>query len=122
MVLPVGVCDAKTGPGKKILFADELAMFISRLNSQLPYELQLVIRQGRAENLELLTATQYPKDYPPDVRKGVTEWVCFNTNEPENLDAIRPDFRGVDVVTHFPAGEFISYSRASGAERRGKLF
>jgi GTPase SAR1 family protein len=113
---------AKTGPGKKILFADELAMFIDRLNSQMPYELQLIVRQGRAENLELLTATQYPKDYPPDVRKGVTEWVCFNTNEPEDLDAIRPYFRGVDVVTDFPAGEFIAYNRASGAELRGKLF
>lgn len=48
---------AKRGHGKNILFADELAMFIDRLNSQMPCELQLIVRQGRAENLELLTAT-----------------------------------------------------------------
>jgi GTPase SAR1 family protein len=112
----------KTGAGKKILFVDEMAMFVDKLNVQMPYELQLVVRQGRAENLELLMATQFPKDYPPDVRKGVTEWICFNTNEPEDLDAIRPYFRGVDQVADFPPGTFVAYNRASGGELREKIF
>ena len=112
----------KRGAGKKIFYADELAMFVDRLSSQMPYELQLLVRQGRAENLELLAATQFPKDFPPEVRKSVTEWVCFNTNDAGELAAVRDYFPNVDAVAELPRGSFISYNRESGAELRGKLF
>lgn len=45
-------------------------MFVDKLSSQMPYKLQLGVRQGRAENLELMVATQFPKDYPPEIRKN----------------------------------------------------
>jgi len=52
----------------------------------------------------------------------VTEWVCFNTIEPGELDAVRPYFRGVDQVAGLPKGSFIGYNRESGEELAGRLF
>lgn len=77
---------------------------------------------GRAENLELLTATQHPRDYHRDIRAEVTEWVCFSSDEPAELDAVRPYYSGVDRVAERPRGSFIGYNRGSGAELRGKVF
>ncbi|MEI6197377.1 MAG: hypothetical protein WCS42_23930, partial [Verrucomicrobiota bacterium] len=112
----------QTGPGKKILFADELKMFVESRADMLPVEFETVLRQGRGWNLELLTATQFPKDYARPIRASVTEWVCFSTDEPDDLDAVRPYFRGVDRVSGLPRGSFIAYNRDSGAELCGKLF
>ena len=77
---------------------------------------------GRSENLELLSATQHPRDYHRDIRAEVTEWVCFSMDEPGELDAVRPYFRGVDRVAQLPRGSFIAYNRESGADVAGKLF
>lgn len=71
---------------------------------------------GRAENLELLTATEHPRDYHRDIRAEVTEWVCFSTDEPGDLDAVRPYFRKVDRVANLPRGSFIANNRETGAE------
>jgi hypothetical protein len=111
---------AQRGPGKKVLFVDELWRFVNA--QQLPTELKKVARMGRAENLELLTATQHPRDYHRNIRAEVTEWVCFQTTEPDDLDAARPYFGGVDCVTALARGSFISYNRESGAELWGKVF
>ncbi len=111
---------SRRGPGKKILFIDELWRFVDA--QSLPAELERVARMGRAEGLELLTATQHPRDYHRDLRAEVTEWVCFNTVEPDELDAVRPYFRGVDRVASLPRGSFIAYHRESGAELAGKVF
>ena len=63
---------SKRGPGKKVLFVDELWRFV---NAQaLPVELEKVVRMGRSENLELLTATQHPRDYHRDIRAEVAAW------------------------------------------------
>ena len=77
-----GVC--QRGPGKKILYIDELRNFVSKF-SLFP-EVSRIARMGRAEHLELLSSTQYPRDYHTDLRGAVTEWVCFNTEEPAELD------------------------------------
>ena len=111
---------SRRGPGKKILFVDELWRFVDA--HSLPAELEKVARMGRAEGLELLSATQHPRDYHRDLRAEVTEWVCFNTIEPGDLDAVRPYFRGVDRVASLPRGAFIAYNRESGAELAGTVF
>ncbi len=111
---------SRRGPGRKILFVDELWKFVD--TNSLPAELEKVARMGRCENLELLTATQHPRDYHRDLRAEVTEWICFSMNEPGELDAVRPYFRGVDRVAELPRGSYIAYNRESGAELSGKLF
>lgn len=111
---------SKRAAGKKIVFIDELWKFVDRFN--LPVELKRLSRMGRAENLELLTGTQHPRDYHADLRAEVTEWVCFNMVEPAELDAVRAYFRGVDAVATLPRGSFIAYNRESGAELTGKVF
>jgi hypothetical protein len=113
---------SRRGPGKKVFFCDELWKFVGNRADSLPVELSRIIREGRAENLELITATQFPKDYARPLRASVTEWVCFSTNEPAELDAVRPCFRGVDQVAQLPRGSFIGCNRESGAELAGKLF
>lgn len=79
-------------------------------------ELQPSLVMDRAENLELLTATQHPRDCQRDLRAEVTEWVCFSMSEPGELDAVRPCFRGVDRVAGLQRGEFMACNRESGAE------
>jgi hypothetical protein len=111
---------SKRGPGKKIFYVDELWHFADA--QSLPVELEKIARMGRAENLELLSSTQHPRDYHRDIRAEVTEWVCFSTDEPGELDAGRPFFRGVDKFAGIPKVQFIAYHRVSGAELSGKLF
>ena len=111
---------SKRGPGKKVFFVDELWRFVD--NNSLPEELERIARMGRAENLELISATQHPRDYHRDIRAEVTEWVCFSMSEPGELDAVRPYFRGVDRVADLPRGSFIAYNRETGAELAGRLF
>jgi DNA helicase HerA-like ATPase len=116
----MGVASRPARAGQKVLFLDELWRFVNA--QQLPAELEKVARMGRAENLELLTATQHPRDYHRDIRSEVTEWVCFHTTEPDDLDAVRPYFSGGDCVTALARGSFISYNRENGAEPWGKIF
>jgi len=111
---------SKRGPGKKILYVDELWHFADA--QSLPVELEKIARMGRAENLEFLSSTQHPRDYHRDIRAEVTEWVCFSTDEPGELDAVRPYFRGVDRIAGMAKGSFIAYNRDSGQELSGKLF
>lgn len=111
---------SRRGPGKKVLFVDELWKFVDAQN--LPSEFEKVARMGRAENLELLSATQHPRDYHRDIRAEVTEWICFSMDEPGELDAVRPYFSGVDRIKGLPRGSFIAYNRESGADLAGKLF
>lgn len=111
---------SRRGPGKKVFYVDELWHFADA--QSLPAELEKIARMGRSENLELLSSTQHPRDYHRDIRAEVTEWVCFNTMEPGELDAVRPYFRGVDRVAELPRGSSIGYNRESGAEMSGELF
>ena len=111
---------SRRGPGRKILFVDELWQWCDARS--IPDELGDVVRTGRTEGLELLSATHSPRDYHRDIRRMVTEWVCFNTVEPADVDAIRPYFAGVDRITTLPRGKFIAYSRESGQELAGQIF
>lgn len=111
---------SKRGPGKKVLFVDELWQWCDGLS--IPGELENLARTGRIEGIELVSATHSPRDYHRDLRRLVTEWVCFNTKEPADLDAVRPYYSGVDKVADLARGEFLAYNRDSGAELRGRLF
>jgi hypothetical protein len=111
---------SQRGPGRKIIYLDELKQFASKF--YIPPELNKIARLGRAENLELLTSTQYPRDYHSDIRGAVTEWVCFSCTEPAELDAVRPYFPNVDKAAGLPLGSFIGFNRNSQAELPGKVF
>jgi hypothetical protein len=111
---------SQRGPGKKVLYIDELKNFASKF--YVPPEIDRIARMGRAENLELVLSTQYPRDYHADLRSAVTEWICFKTTEPAELDAVRPYFPGVDKVATLNKGQFIGYNRDNGEELAGKVF
>lgn len=111
---------AQWGPGRKILYVDELREFGNKF-SVMP-EINRVIRNGRFHGLQLLTSTQYPRDYHVDIRAGVTEWVMFNCSEPDDLDKIRPYFKQVDVLPALARGEFIAVNRDGGAMMRARIF
>jgi hypothetical protein len=108
------------GPGRKIIYLDDLANFGCKY--AVPPELSRIIRTGRFVGLELLTSTQYPRDYHADIRGGVTEWVCFKCTEENDLAAVRPYFSAVDKVKDLQRGQFISYSRDFETELAGKMF
>ncbi len=110
----------KSGPGRKIVYLDELKEFQSRFS--LPPEIARLARLGRACGCQLLTSTQFPRDYHADLRGSVTEWVCFSCTEPAELDAVRAYFSGVDVAARLPKGEFVAFNRNSGEQISGKLF
>jgi len=111
---------SKRGPGQKVLFVDELWQWCDGLS--IPAELENAARTGRVHGLELITATHSPRDYHRDLRRLVTEWVCFNCVEPADLAAVRPYFPGVDKAAQLPRGNFLAYNRESGGELAGKLF
>ena len=113
---------AARGPGKKILFVDEMRTLVPARSDLIPPALEKIFREGRELNLELLTATQFPKDYPTPIREAVTEWVAFNTSEPDNLAAMRPYFPRVDRVASLALGEFLAVNRNTGAELAGRIF
>jgi DNA helicase HerA-like ATPase len=110
------------GPGNKVLFVDEMRRFVPSRSDLVPWEVDQIFREGRAVGLETVLATQYPRDYSKNIREEVSEWVCFNINEPDNLEAVRPYFPTVDRVASLPRGSYLAYNRESGAELAGKLF
>ena len=71
---------------------------------------------------EALAGSPIPRDFFKTIREEVTEWVCFNINEPDNLDAVRPYFSGVNRVTALRPGEYLAFNRNSGAEMGGRIF
>lgn len=113
---------SRGGTGRKVLMIDELRRFIPSRSDMIPLEIDQLFREGRIENIELVLSTQYPRDFAKTIREEVTEWICFNINEPDNLDAVRPYFPGVDVAATLARGEFVAYNRESGGQMRGKLF
>ena len=110
------------GPGKKILFVDEMRTLVPSRSDQIPPPLEKIFREGRELNLELLLATQYPKDFAVPIREACTEWVAFSSVEPDNLAVLRPYVPGVERVAALPLGSFIAVNRNSGTELPGRVF
>ncbi len=113
---------SRRGPGRKVFHCDEAHNFLPTRSDMLPAFFSRILREGRAEDLEVLLSTQFPKDYARIVRSSVTEWVMFNTVERDELDAVRPYFPGVDRAAQLRPGEFLAVNRHSGAELAGRVF
>jgi hypothetical protein len=112
---------SQRGPGPKIFYVDEMWKFTDAHNVA-PEEVEDIVRGVyRAHGLQFLSSTQHPRDYHRSIRAEVTEWVCFNTIEPGDLDAVRPYFAGVDEAATLPKGKFIAYNRDSGGISSGQL-
>ena len=77
---------SKTGPGKKVFYADEIWKYCSP--HQIPVELATVAQTGRIEGLELLTATQLPHKVHASITGQSTEVISFRLDEPLALARI----------------------------------
>jgi hypothetical protein len=77
---------------------------------------------GRAENLELATATQLPHKIHASITGQSTEMVCFRVNEPLALDKVQELGGDRNAVQALPLGSLISWNRRSLSRREGKLF
>lgn len=107
-------------PGRKILLVDEIWQW-SNSRKPVPPELENVIRTGRTEGLELLTATHSPREYHELIRSQATEFVAFNTIEPKQLESIEPYWTDVGAAAKLSVGEFLAFNRESGATLAGRL-
>lgn len=112
---------SQRGPGRKILFVDEAWQWWDSRNEP-PDEVQNIVRTGRVHGLEFVSATHSPREFHRNIRRLVTEWVAFNTCEPDDLDAIRPYWPGVDKAASLPKGQFLAYNRETFAELGGRVF
>ncbi len=113
---------AARGPGKKILFVDEVRTLVPARSDQIPPQLEKIFREGRELNLELLLATQFPRDLATPIRDAHTEWVAFNSEEPDNLAVLRPYVRDVERVARLRLGQYLAVNRNTRAELSGRMF
>jgi hypothetical protein len=77
---------------------------------------------GRAENLELVTATQLPHKIHASITGQSTEMVCFRVNEPLALDKVEELGGDRNAVQALPLGSFVSWNRLSLSRLAGKVF
>ena len=81
--------------------------------------LENIIRTGRIEGLEFLSATHSPREYHELIRSQATEFIAFNTIEPAQLDSIRPYWPGVEKAAKLPKFHWLAFNRDSGGELEG---
>jgi len=111
---------SKRGPGKKVLFVDELWQWCDA--KSIPVELQNIVITGRVEGLQLLSCTQRPRHFHVDIRAQVTECVLFNMAEPEEIKTLKAYYASAHKAASLPRGQFLGYNRESGAELLGRVF
>lgn len=109
---------AKSGPGRKILFVDELWDECTPHN--FPDDLLAVVKTGRFDALEFIGVTHRPREFPMALRSAVTEWVCFHTAEKVELDVLGEYCPRPERVAALPTvGRFLAFNRESGGELFG---
>lgn len=108
------------GPGRKVFFADEIWRWVSP--HVMPRELATICQMGRAENLELMTATQLPHKLHSSIIGQCTEAVCFRLDERLAFAAIREMGLSPDEIAALPLGKFIARNRLSNRIVSRKLF
>jgi hypothetical protein len=111
---------SRRGPGKKVFLADEVWRWCSP--TSIPRELGALAQMGRAEGLELLTATQLPHKYHSSITGMSTELVCFRLDERLALDAVQDLGADRAAVQALPLGSFVSWNRISRARLPGSVF
>ena len=111
---------SRRGPGRKIFFADEIWRWQDR--EKIPRELATLSQMGRAENLELVTATQQPSLVNASISGSATELVCFRLQESVELLKVRRLGADDAAVARLPRGSFIAYNRLNGSAMTDKLF
>lgn len=111
---------SRRGNGKKIVLVDEVWRFCSPQG--IPRELAVLSQMGRAENLELMCATQRPHRINDSITGAATELVCFRLDEPLALGRVDTLGADPDEVQDLPLGSFIAVNRLSRGVARGKLF
>ena len=111
---------SRRGPGKKVLFVDEVWRWCG--TQSIPEELAAVAQMGRAEGLELLSATQLPHKVNASITGQSTEMVAFRLAEP--LALARAGELGADIpaLQSLPLGSFIAWNRLSGGRLSGRIF
>jgi hypothetical protein len=77
---------------------------------------------GRAEYLELVTATQLPHKVHASITGQSTELVCFRLAEGLTLECVRELGGDAEAVQALPPGRFAAWDRLTGARLDGRLF
>ncbi len=111
---------SKRGPGRKIVFVDELWQWTNP-RKPVPPELENIVRTGRTEGVELVSSTHSPREYHELIRSQATEFIAFNTVEPAQLESIEPYWAGVGAAADLPRGQFLAYNRDSGGILKGQM-
>jgi hypothetical protein len=111
---------SRRGPGKKVLFVDELWNKCSP--NTVPRELATVSQTGRVEGIELLTATQLPHKIHASILGQSTELVCFRLDEPLALDKVEGLGADRAAVQQLPLGSFIAWNRLTRSSLAGRVF
>ena len=111
---------SRRGPGKKVFVADEVWRFCSP--HSIPRELAVIAQMGRAENLELLTATQLPHKVNASITGQSTEVVCFRLDERLALDAVADLGANPAHIQALPLGCFVALNRLSRGTLAGSVF
>jgi hypothetical protein len=111
---------ARRGPGKKVFLADEVWRWCSP--QAIPRELAALAQMGRAENLELMTATQLPHKVNASITGQSTDLVCFRLDEPLGLSRVRELGGDPESAKTLPLGSWVSWNRLSGGKLAGRLF
>jgi hypothetical protein len=111
---------SRRGRGRKIFFADEIWRWQDRDN--IPRDLAVLSQMGRAENIELVTATQQPSLVNASITGSATELVCFRLQESVELLKVKRLGANETEVSLLPRGQFISYNRLTGDSVRGGVF
>jgi hypothetical protein len=111
---------ARRGPGKKVFLADEVWRWCSP--NSIPKELAALAQMGRAENMELMTATQLPHKIHASITGQSTELVCFRLDERLALDTVQDLGADRASVQALPLGSFISWNRITRGRTEGKVF
>lgn len=111
---------SRRGQGKKVFLADEVWRWCSP--QAIPKELATLAQMGRAENLELMTATQLPHKIHASITGQATEIVTFRLDEDLALNSLRELKANSDQVKSLPLGAFIAWNRLSGCRLNGRMF
>jgi hypothetical protein len=111
---------SRRGPGRKVFFADEIWRWCSP--HAIPRELATLVQAGRAEDIEMMTATQLPQKLNSSLTGQSTELVCFRLGDCLSLDKVEELGADRNAVQSLPLGSFIAWNRLSGGCLAGRLF